>query len=89
MDDCIVKMTAAVTTFRRRKQIIEDTNQLALVSGLFIVKDAIVSQEHIYSRCDVPCTRYSSYVLGTDFILLEAAYTVVLFEWHVAAFELY
>ena len=62
MDDCIVEMTAAVTTFRRRKQIIEDTNQLALVSGLFIVKDAIVSQEHIYSLCDVLCTAVTSSV---------------------------
>ena len=62
MDACIVEMTAAVATFRRRKQIIEDTNQLALVSGLIIVKDAIVSREHIYSLCNVRCTAVMSSV---------------------------
>ena len=62
MDDCIVEMTAAVTTFRRGKQIIEDTNQLALVSGLFIVKDATVSREHVCSLCNVRCTAVTSSV---------------------------
>ena len=60
-------------------------DRLPLVLGLLDEKDAIVSREHICSLCNVSD---SSYVLGTDHMLVEAA-SIALFAWRVAAFELH
>ena len=46
-DDCVVAVTVAVAAYRRRKQRIKNTNQLALVLGLLDEEDAVVSRENI------------------------------------------
>ena len=46
-DDCVAAVTVAVAAYRRRKQIIKNTNQLALVLGLLDEEDAVVSRENI------------------------------------------
>ena len=46
-DDCVAAVTAAVAAYRRRKQRIKNTNQLALVLGLIDKEDAVVSPENI------------------------------------------
>ena len=42
-DDCVASVTVAAAAYRRRKQRIKNTNQLALVLGLLDEEDAIVS----------------------------------------------
>ena len=44
-DDCVAVVTVAA--YRRRKQRIKNTNQLALVPGLLDEEDAVVSQQNI------------------------------------------
>ena len=66
MDDCVVAVTAAVAAYLRGKQRIKNVNQLELVLGFLDVDDAILSQEHICSLCNLRCTACSNYVLGTD-----------------------
>ena len=85
MDDCVASVTAAVAVYRRHNQKIKNTNHLALVLGLLDEEDAIVSREQICSFCNV--RRAAVDVLGTVHIV-QPYCTVVLFEWHVAAFEL-
>ena len=65
-DDCVAAVMVAVAAYRRRKQRIKNTNQLALVLGLLDEEDAVVSRENI---CMLPLKRAScsSYVLGTDY----------------------
>ena len=65
-DDCVAAVTVAVAAYRRRKQIIKNTNQLALVLGLLDEEDAVVSRENI---CMYPLKRASrsNYVLCTDY----------------------
>ena len=46
-DDCVAAVTVAVAAYRRRKQRIKNTNQLALVLGLLDEEDAVVSRENI------------------------------------------
>ena len=46
-DDCVAVVTVAVAAYRRRKQRIKNTNQLALVLGLLDEEDAVVSRENI------------------------------------------
>ena len=46
-DDCVTAVTVAVAAYRRRKQRIKNTNQLALVLGLLDEEDAVVSRENI------------------------------------------
>ena len=46
-DDCVAAVTVAVAAYRRRKQRIKNTNQLALVLGLLDEEDAVVSREYI------------------------------------------
>ena len=46
-DDCVAAGTVAVAAYRRRKQRIKNTNQLALVLGLLDEEDAVVSRENI------------------------------------------
>ena len=93
VDDCVAAVTAVVAAYRRRKQRIENIDQLALVLG---------AAPRARGRCNRgsrthqmepwQCESYSSYVLGTDYMfkynLLGAACTV-LFAWHVATFELH
>ena len=45
MDDYVAAVTVAVAAYRRRKQIIKNTNQSALVLGLLDEEDAIVSRD--------------------------------------------
>ena len=44
-DDCVAAVTVVVAAYRRRKQRIKNTNQLALVLGLLDAEDAVVSRE--------------------------------------------
>ena len=46
-DDCVAAVTVAEAAYRRRKQRIKNTNQLALVLGLLDEEDAVVSRENI------------------------------------------
>ena len=46
-DDCVAAVTVVAAAYRRRKQRIKNTNQLALVLGLLDEEDAIVSRENI------------------------------------------
>ena len=46
-DDCVAAVTVAVAAYRRRKQRIKNTNQLAFVLGLPDEEDAVVSRENI------------------------------------------
>ena len=46
-DDCVAAVTVAMAPYRRRKQRIKNTNQLALVLGLLEEEDAVVSRENI------------------------------------------
>ena len=47
LDDCVAAVTAAAAAYRRRKQRIKHTNQLALVLGLLDEEDAVVSRENV------------------------------------------
>ena len=53
---------------------------------LLDVEDAIVAREHICKP--LQCASYCRYVLGTDYMMLEGACTV-LFAWDVAALEMH
>ena len=44
-DDCVAAVTVAVAAYRRCKQRIKNTNQLAFVLGLLDEEDAVVSRE--------------------------------------------
>ena len=85
MGDCDAAVTVAMAACRRCKQRIKNINQLALVLGLLAEEDTIVSREQISSFCNV--RRAAVDVLGTVHIA-QPYCTVVLFAWHVAAFEL-
>ena len=50
----VAAVTVAVAAYRRRKQRIKNTYQLALVLGLLDEEDAVVSREDICSLCNVP-----------------------------------
>ena len=45
LPDGVAAVTVAVAAYRRRKQRIKNTNQLALVLGLLDEEDAVVSRE--------------------------------------------
>ena len=47
-DDCVAAVTVVVAVYRRRRQRIKNTNQLALVLGLLDEEDAVVSRENIF-----------------------------------------
>ena len=47
LDDCVAAVTDAVAAYRRRKQRIKNTNQMALVLGLLDEEDAVVSRENV------------------------------------------
>ena len=63
MDGYVAAVTVAVAAYRRRKQRIENINQLALVLGLLDEECAVVSREQICRFCNVH--RAAVYVLGT------------------------
>ena len=86
MDDYVAAVAAAMAAYRRRKQRIKNIDLLALVMGLFDDKDAIMSQNDTITYLDVALA-YSC-VLGTNYMLLEAACTA-LFAWHVATCQLH
>ena len=46
-DDFVAAVTVAVAAYRRRKQGIKNTNQLALVLALLDEEDAVVYRENI------------------------------------------
>ena len=85
MDDCVAAVTTSGAEYPHRKLRIKNINQLALVLGLLAEEDTIVSREQISSFCNV--RRAAVDVLGTVHIA-QPYCTVVLFAWHVAAFEL-
>ena len=62
IDDCVAAATAIVASYRHRKQIIKNINQLALVLGLHKVEDAIVFREHICSLYNLRRTAATSSV---------------------------
>ena len=62
MDDCVAAMTVAVAAYRRRKQIIKNISQLALVLGLLDEEVAIVPREHVCNLRNVLCTAVTSSV---------------------------
>ena len=63
MDDYVAAVTVAVAAYRRRKQRIENINQLALVLGLLDEEYVVVSREQICRFCNM--RRAAVYVLGT------------------------
>ena len=86
MDDCVAAVTASGAEYPHRKLRIKNINQLALVLGLLAEEVTIVSREQISSFCNV--RRAAVDVLGTVHIA-QPYCTVVLFAWHVAAFEMH
>ena len=90
MDNCVAAVTVAVAAYRSRKQRSKHINDMVLVLKLFNEDDAIVPREHISCLCNVRRAAAITCSVHKDYyqMLLEAACTV-LFEWHIAAFELH
>ena len=86
MDDYVAAVTVTMAAYRRRKQRIKNINQLALLLELLDEEDAIVSQEHICSPCNV---RRAAITVSVQTRMLMEVTGTLLFAWHVAAFGLH